>query len=78
MTDGKEAKMRTQWPHVRSIGELVSVRRPCTVIDAGGKILAWIVPEGFSPERQVGPAVEFLTFEADFTGRPRSSRVLWP
>lgn len=55
MSDKTEAAMNLQWPIPRKDEEkqIIKVESPCTIIDQGGKIIAWILLEAFSLERQV-------------------------
>ena len=53
MSEERENGLRERYNRINSGGSWVAGNSPCTVIDRGGKIIIWCLPELFSQTRQV-------------------------
>lgn len=53
MTEEKEELLKKRWPAPTENGTVAVLTGNSTVVDKGGKILAWILPGVLSLERQV-------------------------
>lgn len=48
-------RWKVNWEDSKSLSEtILSLNNNCTIVDAGGKVVAWVLPTALTKERQVG------------------------